>query len=284
MDGARKERHLKRVNYKLDRRALLERALVVGGSLLATRLLGSASASATSASDAGLVVETSAGKVRGVAINEVQVFKGIPYGASTAGARRFLPPEPVKPWTGVRDTFTYGPTAPQDRSSIDVVDKEQKTAITGNASNLVSLVLGPAPMGEDCLVSNVWTPGLHAAKKRPVMLWLHGGGFITGSDGRSWYDGSELARNHDVVVVGINHRLNVFGYLYLNELGNTKYADSGNAGMLDIVLALQWVSDCANHIPGVISRFRHAGHNDAGSVSKGTDAAALLFSAAATLL
>jgi para-nitrobenzyl esterase len=227
----------------IDRRTLLQRALVASGSLLATRLLGSASASATSASDAGIIVETSAGKVRGVAINEVQVFKGIPYGASTAGARRFLPPEPIKPWIGVRDTFTYGPTAPQDRSSIDVVDKEQKTAITGNATSLVSLVLGPAPMGEDCLVLNVWTPGLRPAKKRPVMLWLHGGGFITGSDGRSWYDGSELARKHDVVVVGINHRLNIFGYLYLNELGGMKYADSGNAGILDIVLALQWVRD-----------------------------------------
>jgi para-nitrobenzyl esterase len=98
-------------------------------------------------------------------------------------------------------------------------------------------------MGEDCLVLNVWTPNQRPADKRPVMFWLHGGGYTTGSDGRSWFDGSNLARKHDVVVVGINHRLNIFGYLYLAQLGGAKYADSGNVGMLDAVLALQWVRD-----------------------------------------
>jgi para-nitrobenzyl esterase len=90
---------------------------------------------------------------------------------------------------------------------------------------------------------NVWTSSLRPANRRPVMFWLHGGGFTTGSDGRSWFDGSNLARKHDVVVVGINHRLNIFGYLYLAQLSGPKYTDSGNAGMLDAVLALQWVHD-----------------------------------------
>ena len=117
-------------------------------------------------------------------------------------------------------------------------------------------------MGEDCLVLNVWTPSLRPADKRPVMFWLHGGGFITGSDGRSWFDGSNLARKHDVVVVGINHRLNIFGYFYLAQLGGPKYADSGNVGMLDAVLALQWVRDNIANFggdPGNVTIFGQSG-------------------------
>ncbi len=106
----------------------------------------------------------------------------------------------------------------------------------GSPCEIASTLLGGRFM-------NVWTPSLRPADKRPVMFWLHGGGFITGSDGRSWFDGSNLARKHDVVVVGINHRLNIFGYLYLAQLGGPKYANSGNVGMLDAVLALQWVRD-----------------------------------------
>jgi para-nitrobenzyl esterase len=98
-------------------------------------------------------------------------------------------------------------------------------------------------MSEDCLVLNVWTPSLHRPAERPVMVWLHGGGFVVGSSGIPPYDGTHLAAKHDVVVVSVNHRLNTLGYLFLGEMGGEKYADSGNVGMLDIVLALRWVHD-----------------------------------------
>jgi para-nitrobenzyl esterase len=247
---------------KLDRRTMLQCSLAGGTALMASTLLGSRFVLQVFASDSVPIVETTAGKIRGAAINGVQTFKGIPYGASTAGVGRFLPPKSPKPWTGARDALDYGSPAPQDAHSRDPVDKELGNAFSGAAGTFGALILGPGTMGEDCLVLNIWTPSLRPASKRPVMFWLHGGGFTTGSDGRSWFDGSNLARKHDVVVVGINHRLNIFGHLYLAQLGGAKYADSGNAGTLDAVLALQWVRDNIANFggdPGNVTIFGQSG-------------------------
>jgi para-nitrobenzyl esterase len=175
-----------------------------------------------------IVVETHRGKVRGALEDGIKVFKGIPYAESTSGLNRFHPPKPAKSWTGVRDTIAYGPMCPQ-----------LATARPSFAASWTS----DKEAGEDCLVLNVWTPALYDQRKRPVMVWLHGGGFYAGSGSRNVYDGTRLCQRGNVVVVTVNHRLNVFGFLYLGRLGSSEYAESGNVGMLDLVAALRWVHE-----------------------------------------
>ena len=180
------------------------------------------------------IVETTSGKIRGTMERHVYTFKGVPYGASTAGKRRFLPPLPVQPWPGVRYTTDFGPIAPQLGALVDCVEGAADERIMGIRRHL--------PTSEDCLVLNIWTPGLADGGKRPVMVWLHGRGFASGAGSEVGYNGSELAKRGNIVVVTINHRLNVFGYLHLADFTGD-FTGSGVAGMLDAVLALQWVHD-----------------------------------------
>ncbi len=177
-------------------------------------------------------VSTSNGPVQGYRAIGLEIFKGLRYGAPPTGALRFQPPRRPTPWTETADALSLG--APAIQAGL----------APGEATGGRSAGDPPAPgqpgTDEDCLFINVWTPALDGAA-RPVMVWLHGGGFANGSGGAAMYDGAALARRGDVVTVSVNHRLNVFGYLHLGELGG--HASSGQAGMLDIVLVLEWLRD-----------------------------------------
>jgi para-nitrobenzyl esterase len=162
------------------------------------------------------VARTRHGPVRGFTDKGVLVFKGVRYGADTA-TTRFRPPRAPQAWTEVRDAFEYGPSAPQR-------GREE------------------ARISEDCLFLNVWTPALDRGR-RPVMFYIHGGGYSGGSGSSPLYDGVNLVNRGDVVVVTVNHRLNAFGYLYLSRLGDRSFASAANAGQADLILALQWVRD-----------------------------------------
>ena len=189
------------------------------------------------------VVNTSNGPVRGrIEQGGLHVFRGVRYGAPPVGQLRFKPPHRPAPWTKVADAYEYGARAMQAE---------------GGFGGDVDM----PKMSEDCLFLNVWTPGLDG-KKRPVMVWLHGGGFSSGSGGDSISDGSNLTRQGDVVLVGINHRLNVFGFLQLGKEWGPDYASSGQAGMLDIVMSLEWVRDNIARFggdPGNVTIFGESG-------------------------
>jgi para-nitrobenzyl esterase len=217
------------------------RDFVKQSALLLTGLCASPWLKFASADAGSVVATTSAGRVRGTMAERINIFKGIPYGASTSGKNRFMPPMKPAPWTDVRDALAYGPTAPQ------VVARARR---------------GVPAEGEDCLVLNVWTPALGSGRGRPVMVWLHGGGFSYGTGSDAILDGTSLAHASDVVVVTINHRLNVFGYTYLGEAGGSDFALSGAAGMLDIVAALEWVRDNIDRFggdPNLVTIFGQSG-------------------------
>lgn len=213
----------------IDRRQFVGLGALAAGAAATGAWSGAFAQSASAPS--GATVETTAGKIRGAMQGKVHAFKGVPYGGSTAPPHRFMPPRKPTPWTGVRDTMQLGHRSPQLLSDFHGFVPPEVEAMDRNE-----------PMSEDCLMLNVWTPAVGAGK-RPVMVWLHGGGYTSGSGGFICYDGAELAGKHDVVVVTVNHRLSVFGYLYLPGLGGEKYASASNVGQLDIIAALEWVRD-----------------------------------------
>jgi len=188
------------------------------------------------------------GQLRDSLEDGIYTFKGIPYGAPTGGANRFKPPQPPKAWTGIRDAHNFGDRCPQMPPP--------------GGHELPSEAAGQS---EDCLVLNVWTPGLHDGKQRPVMVWLHGGGYVSGSGGVPIYDGARLAKRGDTVIVTLNHRLNVLGYLYLGGVAGPEYADSGNVGQLDLIAALQWVRDNVTEFGGDPQRVTIFGESGGGS-------------------
>jgi para-nitrobenzyl esterase len=207
-------------------------SLAAPGNTASVKESNETSGPAVIAREGTAIVEIESGKIAGALIRRIYSFKGIPYGATTAGQNRFCPAQKPKPWTGIRSSRQYGLVCPQDKGTGRLNDEE---AFMFQWQDSVE--------GEDCLRVNVWTPGIHDNKKRPVMVWLHGGGFAAGSGHDTlMLDGENLARRGDAVVVSLNHRLNILGFLDLSRYGE-KYAQSGNVGMLDIVTALAWVRD-----------------------------------------
>ena len=196
----------------------------IGRTALATApvlLLPGMAGSWTSATDYQLV-EIKYGKLRGYRENGVSIFKGVPYAGDVSGIKRFQKAGPVKPWSGVRDALQLGFPSIQPANQTYGINE-------------------PKP-AEDCLVLNIWTPA-NDGKKRPVMVYNHGGGFRTGSGGSASQDGANLARMYDVVVVATNHRLGLLGYLYLDELAGEEFKGSGNRGVQDIAVALEWIRE-----------------------------------------
>ena len=233
----------------IDRRGFLGIGSAAAGSLLmGTRITGARAADAKPVP--GATVETTSGKVRGTVEDQVQCFKGLPYGASTGGDRRFMPPAKPESWTGVRDAFELGPRSPQLVSSF-------RGQVIPEFEGMDRM----EPISEDCLRLNVWTASANRAAQRPVMVWLHGGGYTSGSGGFICYDGVQLAKKHDVVVVTVNHRLTAAGYLFLEGFGS-EFAHSRNLGQLDIVAALEWVRDNISAFggnPGNVTIFGQSG-------------------------
>lgn len=238
------------------------RTIIAGGLAVTT------TASRAWAQDQAPVAATGSGKVRGRLQDGIAVFKGVRYGADTAQTRFQAPRAPAR-WDGVVDAFDFGAQAPQ--------------AAGGDGGGLFRSWANRRADSEDCLFLNVWTPGLRDGKKRPIMVWLHGGGFASGSGASHAYDGERLARRGDVVIITINHRLNLFGHLYLADFG-PQFADSGNAGLLDIVLALKWVRDNAAEFGGDPDRVMIFGESGGGAkvtTLMAMDAASGLFHRAA---
>lgn len=232
----------------MDKREAGRRSILKGAAALVAASVQPASVQPASAASSGAAfqnasrqrlsagrntshVETQAGIVSGYRQGDVLTFKGLPYADDTAGAFRFLPPRPIKPWTGIRSSLSFGPVCPQDRGNGRANDEEAFIFQWNDSFER-----------EDCLRLNIWTRG-RTDRPRPVMVWLHGGAFVAGSGhDLPAFDGHNLADLHDVVVVTLNHRLNVLGFLDLSSF-DPEFVDSGNVGLLDIVAALAWVRD-----------------------------------------
>ena len=242
----------------LERRTLLQLGMAaVAGSALGFPAIGLAASAARHR-----VVETENGKLRGLVHRGLATFKGIAYGGSTAGSNRFLPPQPVRPWRGIRDALALGDQCPQVNLDYPAWLDESKAS-------------------ENCLALNVWAPAhAHQSARLPVIVWIHGGGYGFGSAGAPLYDCGEIVRGGNVVAVGINHRLNIFGYTLVEGGDGGQFAGSANAGQLDLVAALHWVRDNIEAFggdPANITLFGESGGGGKISALLGMEAARGLF-------
>ncbi len=179
-----------------------------------------------------LIVETRYGKVQGREQGSISVWKGIPFAQPPTGQRRFRASQPPEPWTGVREATTFSPMAPQ----VPEVGANMVGAIGAERA------VEQRPMSEDCLFLNIWSPGADG-EKRPVMVYIHGGAFTLGSASDPWYDGTSFAANHNIVVVSLNYRLGILGFVYLKDLAGADASYTGNCGLLDQIAALEWVRE-----------------------------------------
>ncbi len=200
------------------------------------------------------VAETQYGKVKGFILRGITQFRGIPYGDNTAGPNRFMPPRPPKAWDGILPAVWWGNTAPQ------LMDNRYANAYSSFVDHW-----NYDDVSEDCLKLNIWTPAIDQ-KRRPVLVWLHGGGYTNGNGiEQDGYDGENLSRKGDVVFVSINHRLGPIGFSDLSGVGGSKYADSGNVGALDMVAALKWVKDNIANFGGDPSNVTIMGQSGGGA-------------------
>jgi para-nitrobenzyl esterase len=217
----------------LNRRSFVQSSAITAAGLF----MGSTvSAQDTHLTSIGQTVSTQYGRVRGLIKEGVNQFWSVPYGASTAGENRFMPPQKPAIWSGVRDHFKTTFAAPMQPGAVE----PSPVVLALNRRNEES---------EDCLSVNVFSPGLDNTA-RPVMVWMHGGGFNAGSGNYLLYDGTNLAKKEDVVVVSVNHRLNIFGFLHLSDTGGDKWAESTNVGVQDLVATLEWVRDNIENFGG----------------------------------
>ncbi len=255
----------------LNRRTVLRSAGAAVAAAAAGRDLFALAAQLTSqevAANSAPIAKTRYGSVSGTLEDGIRVFRGVPYGADTAPVR-FQAPLPPAPWTGVKVCDSFTTRAPQLTvlRGLEAIGSAPSLGSAGAATAGAPPRIAPeiGVQSEDCLHLNVFTPGLRDHRKRPVLVYFHGGAYNNGSVNSALYDGKRLCHRGDVVVVTVNHRLNAFGFLYLGAIDPKQYPDSGNVGMLDLVLALKWVRENIAEFGGDPSRVLIFGQSGGGA-------------------